>query len=383
MTGRVTRRNRRTGVTRREFIARGGAALGGLALAPTLLGGSQAFASTSAQDVGGKLSVINWPLYIDKKSKREFEAETGIDLKYSETLNDANEFFAKYQEPLSRGQGIGADVVVPASWLAARMIKLGYVQKLPLDGIPNVANLRADFVNPVWDPTGEYTLPWQSGITGIAYNIKETDRELTSAADLFDRKLKGKIGLLTDLRATMTLALLAEGVDPSTVTYKQAQPAFKQLQKAVDSGQVRKFTGNDYQDELVNGDFAANVSWSGDVAQLTLENDDLRFVIPEEGGELWADVMAWVTPSKRVDQVAAWMNYFYDQVNAAQVTAFIQYITPVAGIEDELAALDPAASTNPLIFPPPDVSARLKKFNTLDEKEEEKFDKRFAQLAGT
>ena len=317
------------------------------------------------------------------RARPRVETETGIDLKYSEALDSNNGFFAKYQEPLDRGNGIGADIVVPTSWLAARMIKLGYVQKLPLDDIPNAANLRSDFVNPVWDPTGEYTLPWQSGITGLAYNIKETDRELTSAADLYDPKFKGKVGLLDDMRATMTMALLAEGVDPSTVTYKQAQPAFKRLQKAVDSGQIRKFTSNDYQDELVNGDFATNVSWSGDVAQLTLENEDLRFLIPEEGGELWADVMAWVTPSKRAPQVATWMNFFYDQANAAQVTAFIQYITPVAGIEDELAALDPAASTNPLIFPPPDVASRLKKFNTLNEKEEAKFDKRFAQLAGS
>jgi spermidine/putrescine transport system substrate-binding protein len=363
-------------------MVRGGAALGGLALAPTLVG-STAFAQAPTPEVGGKLSVLNWPLYLDKKSKREFPAETGIDLKYSEALNDNNEFFAKYQEQLSRNQGIGADIVVPTSWLAARMIELGYVQPLPLDQIPNAANLRADFVNPVWDPTGEYTLPWQSGITGLAYNIKETDRELTSAADLFDPKFKGKMGALTDLRATMTMVLLAEGIDPTTVTFRQAQPAFRRLEKAVDSGQLRKFTGNDYQDELVNGDFAVNVSWSGDVAQLTLENEDLRFVIPEEGGELWADVMCWVTPSKRADQVAAWMNYFYDQAHAAQVEESIQYISPVAGIEDELAALDPAAATNPLIFPPADVSARLKKFKTLDEKEEEKFDRRFAQIAGT
>jgi spermidine/putrescine transport system substrate-binding protein len=178
------------------------------------------------------------------------------------------------------------------------------------------------------------------------------------------------------------LTLLSDGVDPATVTYKQAQPAFRKLQKAADNGQIRKFTGNDYQDELVNGDFAVCVGWSGDVAQLTLENEDLRFVIPDEGGERWADVMAWVTPSKRRKQVAAWMDFFYDQANAARLANFIQFIPPVAGIEDELAALDPQASTNPLIFPPEDVQAKLKSFKTLGPKEEERFDERFAEIIG-
>jgi spermidine/putrescine transport system substrate-binding protein len=384
-----TRRRTRTsnGITRREFIGRGGAVVGGMALGATLLGtGSNAFASRLGDGVGGKLSVLNWPLYIDEKKKllKDFEAETGTSLKYSETLNDNNEFFAKYQRQLSQGQYPGFDIAAPTSWMAKRLIDLGYVQKLPFQDIPNAANLAPGFQNPPWDPSGEFTLPWQTGMSGIAYNIKITGRELTSFNDLYDKKFKNKIGMLLEMRDTVGLACLGEGVDPATVTYKKAKPALDRLQKAVDAGQVRRFTGNDYQDDLVAGNFAACVSWSGDVAQLTLDNEDLRFVIPDAGGMRWADTMVWIKSAKREPQVAAWMNFFYDQANAAFLAAWLQYISPVDGIETELAKIDPALAQSPLIFPPEDVQARLKVFNQeLSAKDEEKFDQRFAEITGS
>jgi spermidine/putrescine transport system substrate-binding protein len=390
MSARRNRRSQqpRAGVSRREFLARGGATVGGLALGSTLLGNaaftSSAFAGVGSQgDVGGKLAVLNWPLYIDKKSNGIFESQTGIDLKYSESLNDNNEFFAKYQRQFSQDQYPGFDIAIPTTWMAKRLIDLGYVQKLPLDQVPNAANLSPGFQNQVWDPTGEYTLPWQAGMTGLAYNIKVTGRELTSVEDLFDPKFKNKVGMLLEMRDSVGLALFSEGIDPATVTYKQAEPALKKLQKAVDSGQIRRFTGNDYQDDLVDGNFAVCVSWSGDVAQLTLDNPDLRFVIPDEGGMRWADTMVWIASAKRRDQVAAWLDFYYDPANAARVAAHIQYISLNNGMEEALAKIDPKLATSPLIFPSEDVLAKLKAFNQeLSKKDEEKFDARFAEITG-
>ena len=372
----ASRRNRAmgstpSGVTRREFITRGGAALGGLALGPALLSSGSAFASTHADGPGGKVAVLNWPLYIDKKSKQDFPKQTGVALKYNEGINDNNEFFAKYQEQLSQGQGIGFDIVVPTSWMAARLIDLGYVQKLPLGDIPNAANLAPVFQKPGWDPTGEYSLPWQTGITGIAYNIDVTGRELTSVDDLFDRKFKKKIGVLSEMRDTMGLMALSEGIAPETITFAEAKPAFAKLEKAAKNGQIRRFTGNDYQDDLVAGNFAACVSWSGDVAQLVAENDSLRFVIPDEGGMKWADTMLWVASSNKSAPTLT-----------ARLANDIRYISPVAGIEADLAKLDPQAPENPLLFPPVDVQARLHAFGSLSSKDEEKFDRRFAEIAG-
>jgi spermidine/putrescine transport system substrate-binding protein len=388
------RRERGSGghVSRREFLVRGSAVAGGVALGSTFLG-SSALASLGSQgDVGGKLSVLNWPLYIDTRKKSQknpgsptaFQKATGIDLKYSESLNDNNEFFAKYQRQFSQHQYPGFDIAVPSSWMAKRLIGLKYVQKLPLDQIPNAKNLVPAFQNPPWDPTGEYTLPWQAGMTGLAYNIKITGRELHSIDDLFDPKFKNKVGMLLEMRDTVGLAALAEGIDPSTITYKKAQPAFKRLQKAVDSGQVRRFTGNDYQDDLVNGNFAVCIGWSGDVSQLTLDNPDLKFVIPDEGGMRWADIMTYIATAKRRDQVSAWMNYFYHPLNAAYVESYIGYISPVAGIAEPLATIDPRLANSPLLFPPEDVLSQLKVFNQeLSPKDEEQFDRRFSELTGT
>ncbi len=184
MTAKRQKQQRGPGFSRRQFLGRGGAVVGGVALGSTLLGsGASAFASMLGQggggEVGGQLSVLNWPLYLDKKSPGLFEDETGIDLKYSESLSDNNEFFAKYQRQMSQDQYPGFDIAVPSSWMAERLIGLGYVQKLPLDDIPNAANLLPQFQNPPWDPTGEYTLPWQTGMSGISYNIEVTGRELT------------------------------------------------------------------------------------------------------------------------------------------------------------------------------------------------------------
>lgn len=373
------------GISRRQFIGRGGAAVGGLALGATLIGNAPgAFASRLGDGPGGKLAVVNWPLYIDKKSVKDFKATTGTDTKYSETLNDNNEFFAKYQRQFSQDQYPGFDIAMPTSWMAKRLIDLGYLQKLPFEDIPNAANLSPGFQNPPWDPAGEYTLPWQTGMTGIAYNIKVTGRELTSFNDLYDKKFKNKVGMLLEMRDTVGLACQAEGIDPATVTFKQARPVFARMQKAVDAGQIRRFTGNDYQDDLVDGNFAACVGWSGDVAQLTLDNEDLRFVIPDEGGMRFADTMVWIKSAKREAQVAAWMNYFYDIQNAARVAAYVQYISPVDGIRDALSAIDPKLGASPLIFPPEDVQARLSVFNPdLSPKDEEKFDATFAEITGS
>ena len=376
------------GFSRREFLTKGAAMAGGLAAAPYFLGGAPAWAAADAgARVGGKLDVLTWITYIDKKSKKDFEKQTGIKLKYSEALDDNNTFFAKYQEQFASGDPIGFDIVVPTTWMAARLIKLGYVRKMPFDLMENRGNLRPELENPVWDPTGEFTLPWQTGYTGIAYNIEATGREITSVEDLFDPAFKGKVGWLLEMRDSMTLAMLSTGMTREQiadgVTFDDAKPAFDRLEEAAKNGQIRRFTGNSYQRDLLSGDFALNVAWSGDVAQLALEEPNLRFFVPEEGGHgFWADVMCMVKTSKRKKQVAAWLDYFYDPVNAARVANYTSYVSPVADIADELQALNPEASSNPILFPAQDVLDRLVQFPLLDPDDEEKFDKRYAEITG-
>ena len=265
------------------------------------------------------------------------------------------------------------------------MIGLGWVDKLPLDDVPNTSNLRDDLVKPEWDPTGEYTMPWQTGITGIAYNRERVGRDLTSVNDLFDPAFKGKIGMLLEMRDTVGLLMLATGADPANPSFDAAADAFAMLEQAVDDEQVRRFTGNDYQDELVSGDFFACVSWSGDVAQLVLEDDNLRFVIPEEGGMRWADCMVMPKGSDSVDDVAKWIDYVYDPVNAARIAAYIQFVSPVKGVQEELRKLggeEAALADSVLMFPDEATFEGLHPFGPLSEEEEGKFDEEFSRISG-
>ncbi len=379
--------------SRRQFLIRSGAlGAAGLSL-PTILaacGGDDGGDAGGGGEGGGGAATLffeNWPAYIDEETVGLFSEAAGDDLRYTEAINDNNEYFAKIQPILGRGDSIDPDIVALTGWMAARLIRLEWVQRLPLDQIPNAANLRDDLVNPTWDPTGEYTLPWQTGMTGIAYNLDATGREIGSVQDLFDPALKGKIGMLLEMRDTVGLLLLGNGIDPAQVsTFDDAAPAFDQLEKAKSDGQIRQFTGNDYLDDLSTGNFACTIGWSGDVLQLSLDNPSVRFVIPEEGGMSWADAMLWMRGSEQRDSVAAWMDYVYDPVNAARIAGFVQYPPPVKGVQEELAKSDDpeiaALAESPLLFPDQDTAARLHGFANLSEDVEAEYDEAFSQITG-
>ena len=260
--------------------------------------------------------------------------------------------------PTCAGQArIGPDIIAPTYWMAARLIGLGWVQELPLDDIPNAANLVPDLQNPAWDPDGQVlSLPWQSGMTGIAYNIAVTGRELTSIDDLFDPEFKGKIGMLTEMRDTVGLDDAAHGDDPAEADHgrRRRRPSTRS-RRPTDDGQIRQFTGNEYLDDLATGNFAACIGWSGDIAQLALDNPDLRFVIPEEGGMRWFDTMVIPNGAENVANAAEWMNYVYDPENAARITEPTSATSRRSqGVQEVLAAGDDAEKAlaeNPLLFP--------------------------------
>jgi len=379
------RPDRRSWMSRRGFVTRA-AAFGAIGMGlPSFFAACSAYDGGQADDA--ELTFDNWPAYIDEETVGAFKEDTGITLNYSETLNDNQSYFAKVVPSLSRQKRISADVIAPTFWMASRFISLGWVQKLPLDRMPNAkANLREDLRDPVWDPTGEYTLPWQTGMTGIAYNEKAAGRELKSVKDLLDPEFNGRIGMLTEMRDTVGLILLGQGTDPSTIkTYDEAAGAFEALDKAKRGGQIRAFTGNDYLDDLSQGNFAACVGWSGDVLQLSKDNPSVKFVIPEEGGMLWADTMLWVAGSNRRHAVATWMDYVYDPANAARITAEVQYIPPVNGVREALVAMGGDAADladDPLLFPTDETQKRLRAFANLAPDQEELFDQHFADITG-
>lgn len=360
-----------TGLTRRTLVQRGAAGITLLSL-PGLLaacgGGGGGGGGDEVKDV---LRFSNWPLYIDfdeKTKKRptldEFTAQSGIKVEYFEDINSNAEYFGKIQGPLSQGQGIDRDIIVLTDneRFLGLMIDKGWVQELDKDKIPNLANLIDAQASPPFDPDRTWSLPWQSGMTGIAWNESITG-PVTSVTQLFeDPKLKGKVTALSGMGDTMGLVMLDNGDDPASVTDAAWSSALTRMQSAVDSGQIRRFTGNDYAQPLAKGDLAAAVAWSGDIYQLLSTNDKLRWALPTKGGMIWTDNMIIPTGGSAAT-ASTYMNSVYDPKVAAKIAAYVAYVPPVKGTQEELAKIDPELAKNPLVFPPDSTLANAHQFD--------------------
>ncbi|WP_433267000.1 extracellular solute-binding protein [Micromonospora vinacea] len=357
-------------------------------------GAQQTEAGCVSEDLSGtekKLAFANWPQYMDvddtDESKRpsldEFITKTGIQVTYTEDINDNNEFFGKVQNQLAACQSTDRDIIVLTDWMAARMIRLGWIQKLDPAKIPNVqANLLPSLLNRPFDAENRISIPWQSGLAGLAYNGNVT-KELRTVDELLTRPdLKGKVTALSEMRDTMGLLLGSNGHDPANFTAAQFDDALNKLKKAVDSGQIRKFTGNDYAPDLAKGDIAACIGWSGDVIQLSGEDEKVRFVAPDSGVMLYSDNMMVPNKATHKGNAEALINYYYEPAVAAKLAAYVNYICPVKGAQVEMEKIDPELAANPLIFPDEALLSKSKVFMALDEKQEKEYEGKFQQVIG-
>jgi spermidine/putrescine transport system substrate-binding protein len=385
-------------VDRRAFLRGVGAA--GIALSlPELLaacgteGAKQTTKSCVSKDISATdktLNFSNWPEYIDvtNNGKRmptleEFTKQTGIKVNYNADINDNNEFFAKVQNQLADCQPIGRDIIVLTDWMAGRMINLGWIQKLDHDKVPNVdANLISSLKSPGWDPKRDYSVPWQSGLTGIAYNAKYTG-EVKSMKELISRPdLKGKVSMLTEMRDTMGFMLKIVGADPTDFNQDDWANALDELEKAVAAGQFRRFTGNDYVDDLNAGNLVACEAWSGDVIAMQFDNPDIKWVVPEEGLAIWADNMMVPNKADHKANAEALMNYYYEPEVAATLAAWVNYICPVNGAKEAMEKIDPSLVDSDLIFPSEDFLAQTFLFQELDEKTARTYETQFTKAIG-
>jgi spermidine/putrescine transport system substrate-binding protein len=343
----------------RAVIAAAGALAAAIVLAACGGGGGIEGGSDSAKVTtvkyqpppNGDLTISNWPLYIDKNTVSNFDKATGVHTNYIEDVNDNQEFFAKMQPLLSKGESGGRSIIVLTDWMAEKMHDLGYVQDLDKAGIPNVeANLRDNLQHPTFDPNRSYSVPWQSGMTGLIVN-KSLAPNVRSINDLFDPQYKGKVEMLTELRDTVPLVMKADGIDPETATEQDWLDTIDKLKGAVASGQIRRFTGNDYTRDMANGDVAAIIGWSGDAVQLQADNPDIEFRMPTEGCILWSDNMEIPVGAPNPTAAEAFMNYVYDANNQATIAAYNSYVTPVDGVQEVFQKTNPDLVNDPLIFP--------------------------------
>ena len=386
----------RSSVSRRRLLQAAG--IGGAAVAVAACGAGGGSASSgeaaSAEDLSETEKVVNWsnwPSYLDiddetgeRPTLAAFQEQTGIAVTYTEDVNDNNEFFAKVRTQLEQGQPIDRDIVVLTDWMAALWISSGYAQKLNKAEIPNEVNLVPKYVDVSFDPGREYSLPWQSGFGGLGYNKAALQQTLgvdsiTTIDQLFDPALKGKITVLSEMRDTMGCIMAWQGNDPSNFTKEQFEQAIAELAKQVDSGQIRQVTGNDYIGALEKGDVVAVIGWSGDLFAL---GDDFGFGLPESGGMLWTDNMLIPPLASHKTNAEKVMNYYYDPEVAAKVAAYVNYICPVQGAQEAMAAIDPTLAESPWIFPTTEILDQSYVFMELSVEEDGEYQRMFQTAIG-
>ena len=350
-------------MTRQVFVRRA-AASGAVLTVPGLLaacGGGSSPSGTGATTVAPKLAKTlhfsNWTLYIDKKgnthpSLDQFQKKYGVHVDYTEDINDNSSFWAKIEPELAHGQNTGRDLIVMTdnSPYPALLVEKKWVEPLDKSAIPNIKNLIPQQRHPSWDPNRDYSLPWQSGFTGIGWNAKQTDPVLTMGDLLGNKKLKGKVGLLNEFADTLILVMLYNGDDPSKVTDQTFNRAISTIEKSVHSGQIRAFYGNDYSGALADGDLTATMAWSGDIVQLHADNSHLQWNLPDTGGDVWTDNML-IPKGGNAYTASVYMNFVYDPKIAAEIEDYVNYVCPVLGAKAVLLKKDPAIAKNPLIFP--------------------------------
>jgi spermidine/putrescine transport system substrate-binding protein len=356
-------------------------------------------------DPSGTLIFANWELYIDpgkgddpQKSPTlaNFKKKTGIDTTYTENILDNQSFFANIQPDLEAGNPTGYDIIVMTDWMIGNMVRLGYLEQIDVArDIPNfVANAATKYQNPSYDPNNLHSVPWQSGITGIAYNPALVDEEITHMGQLLDpamiEKYSGKIGMFVEMRDSMSFAMLYNGVNPEDATLADAEAARDTL--LAQAPHVRKYYGNEYTDPFQSGNLAITMAWSGDVFQMQFDNPDLKFVVPEEGAILWVDNMCIPKAAEHPNDALAMMDYVYDPAAAAQMTEWINYICPVPGAKDVI--LQHADEAGPgedrdylnavakseLVFPTEDMLSRLHSYTVLDEEQERQWNELFQEV---
>lgn len=367
-------------------------------------GGAAASSSlTPAKDVSDSEKTVSWAnftLYLDKNDDTKtfptleaFKAKTGITPSYVEEIEDNDTYYGKSQAQLRQGQDIGRDIIVFTDWMASRVVKAGWIQKLDKKNIPNAGNILDTLKDVDYDPGRNFSLTWQSGYTGIGWNtakLKELTgkTELRTIDELWDPRLKGRIEVLSEMRDTIGLIMMSQNVAiDKAFTQDQFDSAVSVLEKQLSSGQIRQVKGNSYKEDLTSGDAVAVIGWSGDLFQLNIEAGATRFgfALPESGGVLWSDNLLVPIGAKHKRNAEILMNYYYDPKVAAQVAAYVNYICPVKGAQAEITKLPgvaPEVAKSPYIFPTADELAKVHVFRSLSTQEEKDFTASFQAVLG-
>jgi spermidine/putrescine transport system substrate-binding protein len=375
MRGLTSRR-----LSRRQLLARAGAAAGALSASSLLAACGETTRAAAIGSAGwwqgqrptGRLAFANWPLYIDytnwlkdRPSLNGFSRHTGIEVTYEEVIEGNEPFFQKIAPRLQAGQPLGYDLIVLTNgWQTSQLIGNDWLVPLDHSMLPNFARYAASIAkSPNYDPGNRFTIPWQSGFTGIAYNANRIGREITSVRDLWDPAFRGRVGMMSDNTDLGSAGLLYLGIDPATSAPSDWEQAAGVLRKQ--RGLVKGYYDQRYINALERGDTWISQAWSGDIFQANASGyPELRFVVPEEGVMHWTDNMMIPRNARNPLSAMAWMNYYYQPRVAAMVADWVEYITPVPDAQAILEKSDPAVGRSSLVFPTPAMAARARNYPT-------------------
>ncbi|MFI5895752.1 spermidine/putrescine ABC transporter substrate-binding protein [Actinoplanes sp. NPDC051513] len=291
----------------------------------------------------GHIDFANWPLYMDpqKPELKAFTKETGISVNYQEVIQEMGPWFAKVQPQLSAGQSIGFDLmVITNSVQFAQFRDSGFLAPLDHSKLPNFKkNAAASYTKEAFDPGNVYSVPWASGMTGIAYDETKTKRPITKLADLWDPAFKGKVGMFSDTQELANFGLLKAGINPDKSTPGDWQTAADELKKQKDAGIVRKYYDQSYVDALGKGEVWITQAWSGDIFQKNIsDGTNFKFIIPEEGGTIWTDNFTIPITAKAPVDAITLIDFFYRTDMAASLAEYINYVCPVPGAQAQIKA---------------------------------------------
>lgn len=393
----------RTRLSRRSFLRTAGGGIAALSLAEVLAacssdevadvpsetgGGSEG----PAQGPAGEVTFVNWPFYIDKKRANgeathptldQFTQETGIAVDYLEQITSYEEFHAKVFRLLENEQSTGYDLLITGfpKWYPI-MMALGYLVELDASRLQNFTTYAAPKYRSLsYDPGNRFGVPYQSGITGLGYNVEMTSRELSSVQELFNPEWDGSVGMFRDTLDTPNMALIAGGVNPPDATEEDWRRAADLLTEQRDSGLVRQYYGQGYIAALQSKEVAISLAWSADVLQAQNSGyDNLRFVVPDEGGLLWTDIMAIPVGAEHPVDAMMLMDFLYRPDVAAKLTSWIQNVSPVPDAQQILRDQGDPVADNPLVFPTEDMYAKLRDYRVLDADESEAWDDLFLPI---
>jgi spermidine/putrescine transport system substrate-binding protein len=362
---------------RRDALRLSGLSALGLALSACGVKGQGSPAASVAPDAvakywagktrNGKVDFANWPLYMDPKHPelKKFTAETGIAVTYKEVIQEMAPWFAKVQPQLKAGQSIGYDLMVISNGIHFRQFRdSNFLAPLDHARLPNyAANAGASYKKEAFDPGNVYSVPWASGMTGIAYDPAKVKRPITKLADLWDPAFKGKVGMFSDTQELGNVGMLMLGIDPEKSTPDDWNEAAGKLKEQKTSGILRNYYDQSYIDALGKGEVWITQAWSGDIFQKNVsEGTKLKFVIPEEGGTIWTDNFTIpITAVNPVDAITL-IDFFYRVPIQASLTEYINYVSPVPAAQEQIRqdaakasgddrATFEAVAKSPLVFP--------------------------------